>query len=125
GVDYRATDHFAIGASGGYAATGASLAQGGNMRVNSGKVGVYATYYDRGFYADAAVSGGINNYETQRAGLQGTARGRTDGGEINALLGGGYDWSLEALTLGALTSIEYTYLGLDGFTEQGSLAPLN
>ena len=29
------------------------------MRVNSGKVGVYATYYDGGFYGDAAVSGGF------------------------------------------------------------------
>ncbi len=125
GVDYRATDHFAVGASAGYAGTGATLAQGGTMRVNSGKVGVYATYFDRGFYADAAVSGGINNYDTRRSGLEGTARGKTDGAEVNAMLGGGYDWSLEALTLGALTSVEYTYLGLDGFTEAGSLAPLS
>jgi outer membrane autotransporter protein len=124
GVDYRATDNFAVGVSAGYAGTGADLAGGGKLRVNSGKIGAYATYYDGGFYADAAVSAGYNNYETQRAGLQGTARGKTDGAEVNAMLGAGYDWSLEALTLGALTSVEYTYLGIDDYTETGSLAPL-
>jgi len=125
GVDYKATPNFAVGVSAGYAGTAAELAQGGNLRVNGGKIGAYATYYDGGFYADAAVSGGYSNYETQRSGLGGVARGRTEGGEFNALVGVGYDWSLDALTLGALTSVEYTYLGLDGFTESGSLAPLS
>jgi len=125
GVDFRATDHFAVGASAGYAGTGTDLAQGGKMRVNSGKLGVYATYWDKGFYADAAVSGGYNNYDTARAGLSGMARGKTDGEEINAMLGGGYDWSLDSLTLGALTSVEYTYLNFGAFTEHGSLAPLD
>ena len=94
------------------------------MEVNGGKIGAYATYYDGGYYVDAAVSGGYNSYDMRRSGLQGAARGKTEGGEFNAMIGTGYDWSLEALTLGALTSIEYTYLGIGDYTEQGSLAPL-
>ena len=125
GVDYRVSDHLAVGGSAGYAGTTADLAQGGRLRVNSGKMGVYATYWDKGYYVDGAVSGGYNNYETARAGLDGTARGKTDGGELNAMLGGGYDWSLENLTLGALTSLEYTYLQTNAFKEHGSLAPLD
>jgi outer membrane autotransporter protein len=124
GVDYRATPNFVVGVTAGYTGTGADLAEGGKLDVNGGRIGTYATYYNGGFHADAAVGVGYNSYETERRGLDGTARGKTEGAEVTASLGAGYDWTLEALTLGALSSLEYTYIGLDGFTESGSLAPL-
>ena len=40
------------------------------------------------------------------------------------LFGAGYDWKRGALTIGPTATLNYTYVGLDGFTERGSFAPL-
>jgi outer membrane autotransporter protein len=87
-------------------------------------VGVYGTYYTGGFHTDAAVTGGYSSYSTRRSSLQGDAFGTTDGGEVEVLADAGYDWKLDALTIGPTAAFQYTYVGIDGFTERGSLAPL-
>ena len=150
GADYKLTPNFAVGLSAGYAGTGVDLTNGGRVFVNGGKVGLYATYFQnepeaqaptmskdskevappassmaQGFYVDLGVTGGLNSYDTRRDGLQGTARGSTDGGEFNALFGAGYDWKIGGFSIGPTASFQYTYLGLDDFTERGSLAPLS
>jgi outer membrane autotransporter protein len=78
----------------------------------------------KGLYADVAVFGGYNSYDTHRDALQGTARGDTEGGELNVLFGTGYDFKKGNLTFGPTASFNYTYLGTDAFTEHDSLAPL-
>ena len=124
GVDYKVTPNFAIGLSGGYARTGTELDRG-RINVDGAKAGLYATYFTgTGFYADAAVSGGYNSYDTRRRGLGGSARGDTEGGEFDALLAAGYDWKSGGLTVGPVASVSYTYVGIDDFQERGSLAPL-
>jgi outer membrane autotransporter protein len=92
--------------------------------VNGGKLGLYATAFAGGWYADAAVNGGYNSYDMKRSALQGTARGDTDGGELNVLVGTGYDWKIGALQIGPTAAFNYTLVGMDGYTERGSLAPL-
>jgi len=124
GVDYKVTPNFALGLMAGYAGTGADLTGDGRVFVNGGKLGLYATYFTGGFYVDTAVSGGYNSYDTKRTALQGTARGDTDGGELNVLFGTGYDFQIGGLKIGPTATFQYTYVGLDGFTERGSLAPL-
>ena len=125
GVDYRFTDHFAAGISLGYMNTNASLVNGGKIDVDGGRVGLYATYFDRGFYVDAAVSGGFNSYDTRRVTPNNTAAtGKSDGAEINTLLAAGYDWKFGGLTIGPVASFQYTNVELDGFTETGTFAPL-
>jgi outer membrane autotransporter protein len=37
---------------------------------------------------------------------------------------GGYDWKRGGLTVGPTASFQYSWVGVDGFTEHGSLAPL-
>ena len=59
GVDYRITDYLAVGAFGIYAHTWTSLNPGD---VNTGRGGLYATYWNYGFY----VNGGSNSYDTSR-----------------------------------------------------------
>lgn len=125
GLDYKITPNLAVGINAGYAGTGADLSNGGRVFVNGGKLGVYGTYFTGGFYVDAAVNGGYNSYDTKRSALQGTARGDTDGGELNVLLGTGYDFQVGALTIGPTATFQYTLVGIDGYTETGSLAPLN
>jgi autotransporter-associated beta strand protein len=125
GVDYRLTPNFALGLSAGYAHTSVGIdSPGGNIDVNAGTIGMYATVFGNGFYLDTAVNGGPSGYTTRRTALQGTANGSTNGGEFNFLVAGGYDWTKGNLTIGPTASFQYGYVALDGFTETGSLAPL-
>jgi outer membrane autotransporter protein len=151
GLDYKVTPNLAVGLAAGYTGSSADLTDRGRVYVNGGKLGLYATFFDyqrvnaaptttskdakevltptynmaRGFYADVAVFGGYNSYDTRRSALQGEARGDTEGGELNVLAGIGYDFKKGNLTFGPTASFNYTYLGTDAFTEHGSLAPLN
>jgi Autotransporter beta-domain len=99
GVDYRVCSFLAIGLTAGYAHTNVDIdAGGGNIDVNSGKFGLYATAFGRGFYLDTAVSGGPSGYTTHRKALEGTATGSTGGGDFNALVAVGYDLKIGGLS---------------------------
>jgi autotransporter-associated beta strand protein len=124
GVDYRLSPNFAIGLTAGYANTGADLTDNGHLDVDGAKFGVYATAFSGGFYVNAAATGGFNDYEIHRTALVGTAIGDTQGRDFNGLVAAGYDWKKGGLTIGPTASFQYTYVEVDGFTEQGSLAPL-
>ena len=124
GVDYRIGSNFAIGLTGGYAHTGVDLSDNGNLDVNGGTFGLYATAFGSGFYLDTAATGGLSQYDSHRTALLGTANGSTDGGNFNMLVAGGYDWTNGAFSIGPTASFQYTYVGFNGFTESGSLAPL-
>jgi autotransporter-associated beta strand protein len=126
GVDYRFTDKFVAGISLGYMNTSASLINGGSVDVDGGRVGAYATYFDRGLYVDASVSGGPNSYRTKRVTPNNTvATGSPEGTEVNLMLATGYDWKMGGLTIGPVASFQYTNVTLDGFTETGAFAPLS
>ena len=49
GVDYRLTDQLAIGVMGDYSHTWTSLKPSGHIDVDSGRGGLYATWFNRGF----------------------------------------------------------------------------
>ena len=125
GVDYKVCPNFAIGLAAGYTGTTADLTDHGRVWMNGGRLGLYATTFAGGWYADVAGFGGYDSYDTRRSGLEGETRGDTDGGEVDALFGTGYDFKVGALTFGPTASFNYTYVGFNGFTENGSLAPLN
>jgi len=122
GADYRVADNFILGAAVGYAHTCAPLHAGGSFTVNSGLISLYATAYNKGFYVDGIVGAGYHSYDTRRASTGGFARGETDGASIHTYLGGGYDCHFGAFTIGAIASLRYTNVAVDGFTEHGSLA---
>ena len=125
GVDYRLTSFLAVGLTAGYSHTGINIDQnGGNINVNSGQFGLYATAWTRGFYLDAAISGGPNGYNSHRNALQGSANGDTSGPSFNVLAAVGYDWTHGPLTIGPTASFQFGYVGLNEFSESGSLAPL-
>ena len=124
GVDYRITEHFAVGLMGGYAHTATNLQPSGDIDVNTGRGGLYATYFDHGFYIDAAAYGGYNSYSTSRAALLGNANGSTGSGEFSTWAEAGYDFRLGHFTVGPLGALQYTLVHLAGFGEEGSLLPL-
>jgi autotransporter-associated beta strand protein len=125
GLDYRVSDHFAIGLDFGYVGTTASLANGGKIDTDGGRLGLYGTWFDRNFHVDAAVNGGLNSYKTRRTTPNNTAAtGSPDGSEVNILVATGYDWKIGGLTVGPVASYQYTNVRMDGFTETGAFAPL-
>jgi len=125
GVDYRITDHIAVGLMGGYAHTATSLQPSGDVDVNTGRGGLYATYFDHGFYVNAAGYGGYNSYSTSRQALLGMANGSTNSGELSIWTEAGYDFHFGDFTVGPMGALQYTLVDVDGFTEQGSLLPLH
>lgn len=125
GLDYRVCPNFAIGLDAGYARSDADLVNRGRVTVDGGKLGLYATWFSGGFYLDGAVGGGYNSYDTRRSELLGDARGSTNGAEFNGLIGGGYDLKCGGWSFGPVATFQYTYVSFDGFTEGGSLAPLD
>ena len=124
GLDYRITDQLAIGVFGDYSHTWTSLNPSGHIDVDSGRGGLYATWFSHGLYINGAIYGGHNNYDSGRAGLGGLANGGTEGAEWSTFISGGYDFHFGPLTVGPIASLQYTDVGVDSFSEKGSLAPL-
>jgi outer membrane autotransporter protein len=125
GLDFRLLDNLSVGVMGSYAHTWTNLQPAGNIDVDSGRGGLYATWWDHGFYVNAVIYGGHNNFESNRAGLGGVATGSTTGAEFSTFIGAGYDLHLGDLTIGPTGSLQYTNVHVDNFDERGSLAPLN
>jgi outer membrane autotransporter protein len=123
GIDFRVTDNLVVGLMGDYSHTWSSL-KPGHLDVDSGRGGVYASWFERGFYLDCAVYAGHNSIDTGRADLDGFANGGTEGSEWSAFSSGGYDFHVGRLTVGPIAALQYTELNVDGFSEHGSVAPM-
>ena len=124
GIDYRITDQLAIGVMGDYSHTWTALQPGGHIDVDSGRGGLYATWCNHGLYLNGAIYGGHNTDDSSRSGLGGLATGGTEGAEWSAFISGGYDFHVGPLTAGPIASLQYTDVHVHGFSEKGSLAPL-
>jgi outer membrane autotransporter protein len=109
---------------GAYAHTWTDL-KPGNVDVDTGRGGLYATWFDHGFWVNAGVWAGYNSYSTSRAGLLGPANGSTDGYEISTFGETGYDFHCGNLSFGPIAAMQYTNVHLNGFSEDGSLVPLD
>ena len=124
GVDYRFSNHFAAGVLFNYTRTDASLAGNGSLESDAVRGGIYASVFGGGAYVNAYIGGGYNDYDSRRDGLQGAARGSTEGSEFNAFISAGYDKKIGNLKIGPVASYQYTSTDVDSFRERGSLAPL-
>jgi outer membrane autotransporter protein len=124
GADYRLCDHAAVGVTAGYSNTATDSRNQDSVKTNSGKLGLYGTVFDQGFFLNGGVGGGVNSYDTKRETIGGNALGDADGNEFNTLLGTGYTYRTGGWSVGPIASMRYSWVGIDGFTEHGSLAPL-
>jgi outer membrane autotransporter protein len=123
GFDYWFLDHFAVGVMGNYTYTWADL-RPGSVAVNSGRIGLYSSYFTGGYYLNGGIYGGYNTYDSNRSGLAGNAIGNTDGAEWSGFVSTGYDVHLGDLTIGPIASLQYTNVYVNGFSETGSLVPM-
>ncbi len=124
GADRLASDDFGYGLTASYLGDKAYLVNGGRVTADGAHGGLFATFFGDNAYLNGAVGGGYNYFDTRRASIGGYAVGSTDGYELDALLGSGYDFKRDRLTLGPVASLQYTYVNIAGFTESGSMAPL-
>ena len=130
GVDYRVTDHWAIGLSGGYTHTSGQLVNDGHLNTDGGRLGLYTTWGSGGFYVDASATGGWNQYDTRRTGYLGQDEGSTDGAEFDGMIAAGYDWKRGCWIFGPYADFEYSYVEFNSFSEDdrasaSSLIPLH
>ncbi len=125
GADLRVNSNLVVGLMGSYANSNADLTNGGSIDMDGGKVAAYATVFSNGFYLDGLVGAGYNSYDTTRSALLGYANGSAKGWELDTLLNGGYDIRQGDWTYGLTTSVAYTRVELNSFTESGSLSPLS
>ena len=124
GIDYRLTDHLAVGLFGAYAHTWTDF-RPGDGDVDTGRGGLYATYWDpQGWWVNTGIWGGYNSYSTSRQALLGPANGSTSGYEFSTFGDAGYDFHCGDLTFGPIVSMQYTDVHVNGFSENGSLVPL-
>jgi outer membrane autotransporter protein len=125
GVDDRLTDHLAVGLFGGYSHTWTDF-RPGNADVDTGRGGLYATYFEpTGWWVNTGVWGGYNSYSTSRQGLLGPVNGSTDGYEVSTFGDAGYNFHCGDLVWGPLVAMQYTDAHVSGFSEHGSLVPMD
>lgn len=125
GADYRLGDHAAVGAYLGYQGTDTSLSDDGSIKTDSGKFGVYATYWwDNGAWINGSLGGGLHSYDTKRASINDFATGTTNGNEFTAQFQEGVDFHAKNWTFGPTLELDYSHLNIDSYTESGSMTPL-
>ena len=126
GMDRRFGEHLAAGILLGYGHADVAPNGGGAFTSDGGQLGLYGTWFSGIFYGDFFVMGGLNRYQSQRAGLDGTATGTTQGTQFSEAVEWGCLWKQQQIAFGPWVSAQATQMGLDGFNESGnSLAPLS
>ena len=123
GAAYSWTDAFATGVYVGYQGLQAEYNSGRTID-NAVRFGVFGTYDAGDFYFNGLVGGAYHGYTVNRyinfGGLNRTATGRPGAGEFDLALGTGYDFDIGNFSWGPFTTLQYTYIGVQGFNETGA-----
>ncbi len=124
GSDYKWNDTFSTGLYAGYEGMQTKQSGGNFICDNGSRFGAFGTYQRGGFYANAIAGGAQHSYQVNRTieftNFNRTANSAPTAGELDSLLASGYDVRRGHFTFGPLTSLQYTYFGLQPFTETGA-----
>lgn len=124
GVSFRMASNLAMGVLFDYGHTDAKTDNhGSKTKVDTYSPGLYATYFDHGFYANGLFSFGYNDYSNSRdIGLtNSTAHSSPSGQQYVANLDFGYDFRPDpSWVVGPTLGATYTHLDVDSFTENGA-----
>jgi len=124
GIGFRMTSHLAAGVLFDYNHTEAKTdSNGSKTNVDSYSPGLFATYFDHGFYANGLFSFGYNNYSNSRdlSFLGETASSHPSGQQYVGDLDFGYDFHpAKNWVVGPTLGLTYTHLNIDSFTESGA-----
>jgi outer membrane autotransporter protein len=125
GVDRRINDQLVLGGALSYVSDQVDLTHNGNIDAEGGLAQLYAVWFKQGLHLEGLLGGDMNSCDTKRQGVQGYAKGSTDGLGWTGLLSGGYDWQNGPWSFGPQSAIQYESASFDSFKEKGSLAPLS
>ena len=124
GADYKWNETFSTGIYAGYQGMQSKQSGGNFICDNSSRFGLFGTYQKGGIFANAIVGGDSHSYQIDRTiqfpGLNRTASSAPTAGELDSMLATGYDMRRGKFTFGPTTSLQYTYLGVQPFTEAGA-----
>ena len=130
GLTYKWSPSFVTGIYSGYQGTYSKYSgynSGSSVIDNAVRFGLLSTYGDpsgAGFYGDALVGGSYHNYDVARAisfsGLNRTANSAPGAGELDSMLAAGYNWKKGNWSFGPVSSLQYTYFGMNSFNETGA-----
>ena len=124
GADYRWNDNFVTGMHVGYNYTYGKYTGGSHLDGDSVLFGGYASYAKNGYYADATVGGGHTGFDTSRSikfsTIDRTAHADPNRGLLTASLNLGKDFKVRKFTLGPIIGVQYTHVGIGGFSENGA-----
>jgi uncharacterized protein YhjY with autotransporter beta-barrel domain len=124
GADYAISPNFIFGALFNYEHTDVTLDNlNSSATVDSYMPGLYASYADGGWYANAIGTYAFNSYTQARnvsfGGFDGRADSAPTGDQILGDLDGGYDFHRGNLTFGPTAGLKYIHLDVNGYTESG------
>jgi uncharacterized protein YhjY with autotransporter beta-barrel domain len=124
GVSFKMTSHLAAGVLFDYNHTDATTdSNGSKTDVDSYSPGLFATYFDHGFYVNGLLSFGYNHYSNTRdiSFLGEAAKSNPDGQQYVGDIDGGYDFHPDKnWVVGPTLGLTYTHLNIDSFTETGA-----
>jgi len=126
GISFRMTNNLAAGVLFNYNHTDAKTdSNGSKTDVDSYSPGVYATWFDKGFYVNGLFSYGYNNYTNTRSipFLGATANSSPSGEQYVTNLDFGYDFQPKnnrEWIFGPTLGLTYTHLDINSFTESGA-----
>ena len=126
GVSFRMTSNLVAGVLFDYNHTDAKTdPQDSHVKVDSYSPGLFATFFEKGFYANGLFTFGYNDYSDNRnvsfGGTGGSATSSPSGQQYAANLSGGYDFHPNPhWVVGPTASLGYTHLDIDSFTETGA-----
>lgn len=126
GSDYKWNEHFSTGVYAGYEGFESKQSGGSYISDNGSRFGLFGTYQEKGFFANTIVGGGSHSYQISRAiqfsTINRIASSAPTAGELDTILATGYDMKRGNFTFGPISSLQYTYFGLQPFTESGAQA---
>ena len=124
GADYKWNETFSTGLYTGYEGTQSKQNAGNFICDNGSRFGAFGTYQHGGVFANAIVGGDTHSYQVNRTiqfpGINRTASSAPTAQELDTMLATGYDMKRGDFTFGPITSLQYTYLGVQPFTETGA-----
>lgn len=128
GVSYRWNRNLSTGVYAGYQGLQAEYANGSRLVDNAVRFGGFGSWGNQlglgEVYVNAIVGGAYHGYDVDRkiqfASIDRTARSRPGAWEFDAALATGYDFAASGFVFGPVTSLQYTFLGVQGFTETGA-----
>jgi outer membrane autotransporter protein len=130
GLSYRWNRNLSTGVYAGYQGLQAKYDDGSRLVDNAVRFGTFASWGANlgpgDVYVSAIVGGAYHDYDIDRkiqfGTIDRTARGTPGAWELDAALATGYNFEAGGFVFGPVTSLQYTYLAVQGFTETGAEA---